>query len=209
MSCLTAARQIVVLREVARLGAALGDGALELLCGLFGHVFIEPAGVCPSDQDALDRGVFEGAKEQRVGKRGEQVSGVVAFAQGQHPARVIASRAVLVFFERGEKGGRWITKIGKGAAQLVEIRPVLGVARAVPIENGSALGTARQERVARDTGQVGLVDEQLVLGNAHREDLGDVLVGKRVPNSFPRDEALDVAQLVEHAGGVEWVARQR
>ena len=57
--------------------------------------------------------------------------------------------------------------------------------------------------------QVGLVDEELVLGDAHRQDVGDVLVGQRIPVALPGDEALDVAQPVEHAGGVVGVARQR
>ena len=48
-----------------------------------------------------------------------------------------------------------------------------------------------------------------MLGDAHREDVGDILVGQRVPVALPGDEALDAAQLVEHARGVVGVARQR
>jgi ribosomal protein S27E len=36
--------QVVVLGEVARLGAAFGHGTTELVCDLLGDVLVEPAG---------------------------------------------------------------------------------------------------------------------------------------------------------------------
>ena len=62
-------------------------------------------------------------------ERSEQIGCIVAFAKGQHSTRVIAGRAVLVFLERREEGGRRVTKIGKSTTQLVEIRPTLGMSR--------------------------------------------------------------------------------
>ncbi len=203
------ARQFVVLGEVAWLSAALGDSLPELFRGLFGNVLVETARACTRDQDAFDCGVFKGAEGQRVRERTEQVSGIVTFAERQHSARVVAGRAMLVFLERIEEGGGRVTDVGEGAAQLVEIGAVLGMSWTMAIEDGLLLGSTRAQRVASDTGQVGLVDEQLVFGDAHWEDLGDVVVGQRVPVAIPCDEALDVAQLVEHACGVVGVARQR
>ena len=180
----------------------------QLVGGLFGHILVEPPGACAREQNALDGTVLACAVGQRVRERGEQRGGLVSFAQSKHLAGVVTGRAGRVLLERGQEGGGRGAKIGEGAAQLVEIGAALGMSWTMSVDNGLELGATRQERVAGDTAQIGLVDEQLGCGDAHREDIGDVLVGQRIPIALPGDEALDVAQLVEHAGGVVGVARQ-
>ena len=90
---------------------------------------------------------------------------------------MVASRAGHAFLESREKCGRRITEVFEGAAQLVEIGTALGVLRPMTRQNRLLLSAARLELVPRDAGQIGFVDEQLTLGDAHREDLGDVIVG--------------------------------
>ena len=145
--------------------------------GLFGHVLVEPAGAPAREQNALDGAVLQGAVGQRVREGGEQRGGVVTFAQSKNLARVVSGRAMFAFLERDQEGGGRGTEIGEGAAQLVEIPAALSMSWTMSVENGLELGATRQQRVAGDTAQIGLVDEQLMLGDAHREDIGDVLVG--------------------------------
>ena len=67
-------------------------------------------------------------------------------------------------------------------------------------------GAAWGQLVSRDAPQVGGVDEQLVLGDAHGQDIGDVLIGDSVAISIEGDEAVDGADAVDDAGGVVGVA---
>jgi hypothetical protein len=176
-----AARQCVVLGEVARLGAAFGDRLPQFVGGLFGYVLVEPAGLSAGEQNALDGAVLQGTVGQRVRERRQQVGGIVAVAQRQHLARVVAGRAGRVLLQRRQEGGGRLTESAEGASQLVECRAALGMWWTMSVDNGLQLGTPRQQRVARDTAQIGRVDEQLLLGDAHRQDVGDVRVGQRIP----------------------------
>ena len=149
----------------------------QLVGGLFGHVLVEPAGGSAREQNALDGTVLERPVGERVRERREQVGGVVTFTQSKNLARVVTGRSMRVFLERREESGGRITEIGEGATQLVEIRAPLAAWWTMAVEDRLAPGATRQQRVAGDTAQIGLVDEQLVLGDAHREDIGDVVVG--------------------------------
>ena len=61
---------------------------------------------------------------------------------------------------------------------------------------------ARSELVTRDALQICGVHEQLALRDAHREDVGDVIVRNRVAIAAPRDEPIDAAETVDDARGV-------
>ena len=63
-------------------------------------------------------------------------------------------------------------------------------------------GAARRELVARDAAQVGGVDEELVLGDAHGQEVGHVLVRHGVAVAVPGDEAVDAAHAVDDPRGV-------
>jgi len=172
-----AAWQGVVLGEVAGLGATLRDGALELLGGGFGDVLIEPAAVGAGDQDATHVTVLQRPVGERVLEGAEQVGGVVALTQQQNLASVVARRAWLVPLEGGEVLQGRAAEVLEGEAQLVEVRATLGMAGPMTLEGGAQLSSTRQQGVASDAGQVGTVDEELVLGHSDRQDLGHVLVG--------------------------------
>src|SRR5690606_35550708 len=65
------------------------------------------------------------------------------------------------------------------------------------------------ELVACNAGEVGGVDEELALGDAQRQDVGDVVVGHRVAIASILDEAVEPAHAVDDARGVVGMARQR
>ena len=167
----------VVFGEVARLSAALGNSARQSPGRVLGHVLVQPAAIGPGSEDPLDRGVLERAVLEGVRKGFEQVVGVPAFTQSEDLARVVGRGARVALLEGRQKCVRGIAQVLEGAAQLVEVRTALGVSGAVPGEDRVLLRTARFQLVARDAVQVGLVDEELVLGYAHREDFGDVVIG--------------------------------
>lgn len=187
-----AAGKLVVLGEVWRLGTALGE-VFEFVGGGLGDVLLEPARVGARLQDSLDAIVLQGAIAERVRERLEQVRCVVCPAQKKYVAGMVASRAWQAFLEGGKEGGGGLTELCEGAAQLIEVRSAVGMRRPVTGQDRALLSTATTKLVSRDAGQVGLVDEELVLGDAHWQDLGDIIVGQRVPVAFPGDEALDVA----------------
>jgi hypothetical protein len=134
-----AARQGVVLGQVAGLGAALGDGALELLGGGFGDVLVEPAAVGAGDQDAAHVTVLQRPIGERVLEGAEQVGGVVALPQQQDLASVVARRAGLVPLEGGEVLQGHDAEVPVSEAQLVEVWAALGMAGAMTLEGGALL----------------------------------------------------------------------
>ena len=77
--------------------------------------------------------------------------------------------------------------------------------RRIDLEMAPPLG----ELVCGDTLEVGRVDVQLMLGDAQRQDVGDVLVGHGIPVAAVVDEAVDGAGAVDDPRGVIRVARQR
>jgi hypothetical protein len=88
----SSARQIVILGEVWRLGAAFRE-AVQPLGRFLGDVLFEAPRVSPRLKDLVDAVVFQSAIGKRVGQRLDQVRGVVAIAKGQDPAGMIARRA--------------------------------------------------------------------------------------------------------------------
>ena len=142
-----------------------------------GDVLVQPAAIGPGGKDSLNRRVFERAVLESVRQGIEEVGGIVPVAQSEDLTGVIARRARLAFLEGEEEGVRRVSETVEGRAQLAEIGTTVGVAGAVPGKDRVLLRAPGLERVMRDQGQVGLVDEELVFGDAHGQDLGDVLVG--------------------------------
>lgn len=170
------AGQRVVREKVARLGTALGDASRQFLGRGLCDVLFEPATIGPCDQDSFDSGVVDGAVGERVREGLEQIGGVIALAQSKDLAGVVAGRARLVFFQGCEECGRRAAQVAEGAAQVVQIGAAVGVWRSMTGQDRALLGAARLELVACDAGQVGLVDKELVDGDAHGENLGNVFV---------------------------------
>ena len=72
---------------------------------------------------------------------------------------------------------------------------------------GALTGALGPKLVARHQAQIRRVDEDLRGRDAHRQDIGDVVVGHLVLVAIPRNTALDVAEPIDDARGVVGVAR--
>jgi Uma2 family endonuclease len=161
-------------------------------------------------EDALDGAMLESAEPRGVPERGVEIRGGVASAQHEDAARLVAPDPWRARAQQPEERGRPRTQAVERHGELIEIHRALAArrwmeARRVELEPEAA----RRELVASDARQVGGVDEQLVLGDAHRQDVGHVVVGNGVAIAFPVDEAVDAAHAIEDARGVVGVARQR
>src|ERR1035438_10205335 len=98
----------------------------------------------------------------------------------------------------------------EGDVELVEIDGALALggrmeAGRVELEALPAGG----ELVARNATQVGRVDEELTLRDAHGQDVGHVVVGNGVAIAIPIDEAVDAAYAVDDACGIVGMTRKR
>ncbi len=143
-----------------------------------------------------------------MGERGAEVGGGVALAQEQDLASVVAGEAALGGGEAGEEAGSVEADVGEGLLDLGEVG-----AAAIPgwvdeLRIDVHPSAARREFVARHEPEIGGVDEELVLGDADREDLGDVVVGDGVAVAVDGDEAVGAADAIEDAGRVVGVERQ-
>lgn len=153
--------------------------------------------------------MLEGAEARGVSERGVEIGGVVAGAQDEDAARLVAPDARGPGGEQPEEGGGAFSEALERGGELVEIDRAPAARRRM-VAGGVELvaGASRGEFVARDAAEVGGVDEQLALGDAHGQDVGHVLVGDGVAVSLPVDEAIDAAHAVGDTGGVVGVTRQ-
>jgi len=96
-----------------------------------------------------------------------------------------------------------LAHVGERDAELIEIDRALALCRrmeACGIETQA--GAARREFVACDAAQVGGIDEEFVLGDADRQEVGDVVVGHSVVVAGPGHEAVDTADAVDDTRGI-------
>lgn len=203
--------QSVVLGEVSRggrdgaqiAGESVGEGLVDVLG--------EPPRGGSREQDALDALVLPRTVAVGVAERSAEVVGAVALAQQQNAAGVVGCLAPRRHLERIEEGPGGLAHVAEGAAELVEIcgRPPLLVGTWMVLAGPDVpAAAARSESVPRDAPQVGRIGEQLVRGDAHGEERGDVFVGHGVAVSLPAHEAVDAAQSIHDAGRVVGVTRQ-
>lgn len=135
-----------------------------------------------------------------MGERGTEVGGGVAFAEEQDLPGVIAGEAALRGDEAGEEAGAVEADVGEGLLDLGEVSAAAIPGRVDELRVDVHAPAARRELVARHETEVGGVDEELVLGDADGEDLGDVVVGDGVAVAVHGDEAVGAADAVEDAG---------
>lgn len=154
--------------------------------------------------------MLEGAEARGVAEGSVEIGSVVAGAQDEDAPCLVAPDARGPGGEQPEERGSALAEALKRGGELVEIDGALAP-RGRMVTRGIELvaGATRGELVARDATEVGGVDEQLALGDAHGQDVGHVLVGDGVAVAVPVDEAVDAADAVGNAGGVVGVARQR
>ena len=204
------ARQRVVFGEIARQGDARSEGSVDALGGVFGDVFVERARAMTAGEDAFDRSRLERAEARRVREGSNDVGGVVARAQEQDLPGVMGPDAGRQGDELGEERGRALAQLGEGLAELVAVDDGLPVGVRVQAERVNLFAaTARAQLVAREARDVGAVDEELRLGHAQGEKVGDVVVGDGVAIAEPLDVPVDAAKPIGDAGRVVGMRRQR
>lgn len=143
-----------------------------------------------------------------MGECGAEVGGGVALAEEQDLPSVIAGEAALRGDETGEEAGAIEADVGEGLLDLGEVGAAAIPGRVDELGIDVHPAAPRRELVARYETEVGGVDEELVLGDPDREDLGDVVVGDRVAVAVHGDEAVGAADAVEDAGRIVGVERQ-
>jgi len=189
----------------------MAERLLDPTGGLLSDVFVEGAWLRARSKDPLDGGVLEHAEAVGVPERSVELLGRVALAQQHDPARLPRPCARSAGAQLAEEVGSPLAHAPESDAELVSIDRIfvsLGdgmKTRGIELEGC----TARRELVARDTPQVRGVDEELALRDAHRQDVGDVLVRDGVLIARPRNEAVDAAYAVHDARCVVRVTRQR
>ena len=161
-------------------------------------------------EDALDGGRLEGAEASGMGECGVDVGGVVAGAQQEDLPSVMGPDPGGQGGELIEEGRGVLAHLLKRRSELVDVDGRLAVGSSVQAERVILLATtAGTKLVAREAGEVGPVDEELGLGDAQREEVGDVVVRDGVAIALPVDVAVDAAEAVGDTGRVVGVGRQR
>jgi hypothetical protein len=154
--------------------------------------------------------MLERAEPRGVRERGVEILGGVAGAQQEDAARLVPPDARRPRAQQPEEGGTARAQTFERDGELIEIEGALAARRRVEAGGVELVpGAARGELVAGDAGQIGRVDEQLALRDAHRQDVGHVVVRHGVAIARPIDEAVDAAHAIDDARRVVGVARQR
>ena len=203
------AGEAVVLGEVAWLGARMAERVGDAAGGLGGDVLVERARGGAGGEDALDGLMVEGAVERGVLERGGEVVGGEALAKQEDLACLVPPDPRRSSAHEAEEARGVLAHLLEGEAELVEIHRALAPRsrmKASRVEPEPL--AAGRELVARDAGEVRGVDEELALGDADRQDVGDVVVGHGVGVTLPGDEAIDGADAVDDPRGVVGVSRQ-
>jgi len=176
--------------------------------GVFGDVFVESPGDGACLEDALYGVVVEGAETSGVCERGIEVLRLEAGAQDEDTAGVMGPDARRPGAHQAEERGAALTDAVEGAGELVEIESALAPRRRVEtLGIDHAPRATGSELVTSNALEVGTVDDELALGDAHGEQIGDVVVADGVPVALPIDEAIDAADAVSDLRRVVGVAR--
>jgi hypothetical protein len=157
----------------------------------------------------LDGAVLEGAEPRCMSERGVEIVGGVAGAQNEDAPCLVSPDARGPGGEQPEEHGGTLAHALERSGELVEIDGALAAGRWM-VAGGVELRAraSRGELMARDAPEVGRVDEELALGDAHGHDVGHMLVGDGVPVTLPVDEAVDAAHAVGDARRVIRMARE-
>ena len=138
-----------------------------------------------------------------------EIFGRVTLTEQEDPARLPAPLSRW-------RGGQLAKKLmGALAHALESIRELILVHGG--LSNGTMMkppgiqaesATASHELMGRYAFEIGSVDEELALGDAYWQDVGDVIVRDGVTVSLPVDVTVDAAHAIDHARGVVGVTRQ-
>lgn len=142
-------------------------------------------------------------------ERGVEVGGVVALTEHENLSKLVNPLANWAGAREQEKVVGTLPHLVEGHAELIEIDRTVAARRWVVTMGVELVAAAAWSKlVSSDTAQVGGVHEQLVLGDANREDVGHVVVWNRVAIPFPVDEAVDAAHAVDDPSRIVGVSGQ-
>lgn len=162
---------------------------------------------------------FEDPQHGVVGKRSEacgmtecriDIVGRVALAQRQNAASVVAPLSRGSNTELTNELSGVVSHLLESSAELVGLDR--GATDSVSMEAlwvESLAESSGDQLVHGDAHQVSAIHEQLSLGDADGQDVGDVVVWDGVAIALPIDVAIDVTQAVGDPGGVVRMAGQR
>ena len=151
---------MVVLGEVTRRGTGMAERRFDPLCGGLGDVLVEGARRRACREDALDRCVLERAERRGVAEREVDRVGGITLAQEQDLAGLGGPDAWRSQAHEAKELGGVIAHVGERNAELVEIDRAPALRRRVkPCGVEAQAQAARRELVARDTAEVGGIDE--------------------------------------------------
>lgn len=200
----------VVDAQVARLGGVLADGLGEAASRLLGDIFLEAARTADGREDLANGVGSQGAVASSAVEGADDIFGIEAGAKAEDEARLMKIQPRRGLAHELEELGGTLAHALECPAQLVGIggrAMSRGWVKAVRVELEAL--SAGGKLMASDAAQIGAVDEQLVLGDAHGQDVGDMVVGHRVAIALPVDEAVDAADSVGDAGSVVVMRRKR
>lgn len=142
---------------------------------------------------------------------GEQnVRGGVFAAELEDLPSLIAALAWVVGAERSKVRLGALAHLREGVLELLKIGGGTATRGAMKVHRVEVeASTLGRELMLGNEAEVGGIDEEFLLSDPHREDLGDVVVGHGVAITVPGDEALDVGEGVDDACGVEGMSRER
>lgn len=151
---------MVVLREVGRTRTSAAEGLLDALDCRFCDILIQATRQGARSEDALNRGMLEGAKRRRVLEREVDLLRRVSFPQEQDLSRQHAPRTRGAAAQEVEKARRALAHVGKGDGKLIDVDGALSMesrvdACWVQLHAGAPWG----QLVARDTAEVGGIDK--------------------------------------------------
>ncbi|XXT55491.1 hypothetical protein WMF28_23400 [Sorangium sp. So ce590] len=203
------AREAIVRDEIARPSARLAEGFGDAPDGVLGDVLVERARRRAGGEDAPQRVGIEGAKALRAPQRRVEIGGRISLAQEQDLPRLMRPDPRRTRAHEAEEACGVLTHLLEGGAEHLEVDGALAPRRRVQagwIELEPL--AAWSQLVTRDAGEVGAIDEELVLRDADRQEVGDMIVGYRVGVSLPGDEAIDGADAIDHPRRIVGMARQ-
>lgn len=152
--------------------------------------------------------MLEGAEREGVSQGGDQILRGEALAQVKHQTRVVRRRPRLRCLDPLEEPRRRLAEVPECLAELVQVGA--SARRGAMAGHRHVIAGAREvELVTRDAGEIHGVDDDLGLGHAHREQVGDVLDRNAVAIPPPGNVALAVAHAVDNTGRVVVVDGQR
>lgn len=143
-----------------------------------------------------------------MGQGQAKVGGGVTLAEEQDLASVVAGEAALGGGQTSEEAGAVDAHVGEGLLDLGEVGAATIPRWMDELRVDVHASTAWSELVARNESKVSGIDEELVLGDADGQDLGDVVVRDGIAIAVDSHEAVDAADAIEDAGAVVGVEGQ-